>query len=387
MAFFGFGQASPFAEADQKAQDQQTAFQGMRDNLPALGLIAGLSMLARNNGNRSVGQLVGAAGGDALNAYGTWQKMQEAKKRLEMEDQWKKDEREYQRGQDAWRNNMAERKFGLDAAKMAQDLAMQRQRLGMEGARLALARQNAALAAGRGNWAVTDSGMLINKDTGEIRVPTDKDGNPLNLAASAFSPGAKKFAEELAKKNADAYTGLQSGATAAHDTMAKMDQLDKILGSGLYTGPGGDVVQSLRKTGVALGLGDAQAAANAETFERIGNELALAMRNPDSGFGMPGAMSDKDREFLVSMAPSLNKSTEGNRMSVEMTRRMAKRKIELAEMAGQYVRQHGMLDDGFYSQVRDYSAKNPMFAGLEGKYGASAKPKGSVQPPNDIVWK
>ena len=74
-------------------------------------------------------------------------------------------------------------------------------------------------------------------------------------------------------------------------------------------------------------------------------------------------------------------------MSVEMTRRMAKRKIELAEMAGQYVRQHGMLDDGFFSMVRDYSAKNPMFAGLEGKYGASAKPKGSVQPPNDIVWK
>ena len=387
MAFFGFGQASPFAEADQKAQDQQAAFQGMRDNLPALGLIAGLSMLARNNGNRSVGQLVGAAGGDALNAYGTWQKMQEAKKRLEMEDQWKKDEREYQRGQDSLRNDMAERKFGLDAAKMAQDLAMQRQRLGLEGARLALARQNAALAAGRGNWAVTDSGMLINKDTGEIRVPTDKDGNPLNLAGT-LAPGAKKFAEELGKKQADAYTGLQSGATAAHDTMAKMDQLDAILKSGIYTGPGGDVVQSLRKAGVALGLGDAQAAANAETFERIGNELALVMRNPESGFGMPGAMSDKDREFLVSMAPSLSKSTEGNRMSVEMTRRMAKRKIELAEMAGQYVRQHGVLDDGFYSMVRDYSAKNPMFAGLEMKKGAGAKSNGGgVQVPNDLVWK
>ena len=143
MAFFGFGQASPFAEADQKAQDQQAAFQGMRDNLPALGLIAGLSMLARNNGNRSVGQLVGQASGDALNAYGTWQKMQEAKKRLEMEDQWKKDEREYQRSQDALRNALAERKFGLEEAKMAQDMAIARQRLGLEGARVALARQAA----------------------------------------------------------------------------------------------------------------------------------------------------------------------------------------------------------------------------------------------------
>ena len=75
MAIFGFGQQDPYAEAEQAAQDRQTAFAGMKDNLPALGLIAGLSMLARNNGTRSVGQLIGQAGGDALGAYSTWRKM------------------------------------------------------------------------------------------------------------------------------------------------------------------------------------------------------------------------------------------------------------------------------------------------------------------------
>ena len=109
MAFFGFGQESPYAEAAQDAQDRQAAFDGIKDNLPALGLIAGLSMLARNNGTRSVGQLVGMAGGDALSAYSTWKKLEEAKARQKMLDDERKEQREYDRGQDAWRNDMAER--------------------------------------------------------------------------------------------------------------------------------------------------------------------------------------------------------------------------------------------------------------------------------------
>ncbi|MBP3730713.1 MAG: hypothetical protein J6I40_04495 [Mailhella sp.] len=146
MAFFGWGQESPFAQAEQRSADQQTAFQGMKDNLPALGLIAGLSMLAHNNGSRSVGQLIGQGGADALSAYGTWQKMQEIKKRQEQEDAWRLEDRQNAQKQQEWANSMAERKFGLDEQKMAFDQNMARQRLGMEGARLALARQNMALA-------------------------------------------------------------------------------------------------------------------------------------------------------------------------------------------------------------------------------------------------
>ena len=144
MAIFGFGQQDPYAEAEQAAQDRQTAFAGMKDNLPALGLIAGLAMLARNNGTRSVGQLIGQAGGDALNAYGTWRKMEDVKARQKQLDDIAKEEREYQRTQDAFRNDMAERKLSMEQAKMAQDMALARQRLGMAAAELALRRQAAA---------------------------------------------------------------------------------------------------------------------------------------------------------------------------------------------------------------------------------------------------
>lgn len=146
MAIFGFGQQDPYAEAEQAAQDRQTAFAGMKDNLPALGLIAGLSMLARNNGTRSVGQLIGQAGGDALNAYGTWRKMQDVKDRQAQLDKIAAEEREYGRSQDAFRNDMALKQFGLQEAKMAQDAALARQRMGAEWARINLARQGAAQA-------------------------------------------------------------------------------------------------------------------------------------------------------------------------------------------------------------------------------------------------
>ena len=149
MAIFGFGQQDPYAEAEQAAQDRQTAFAGMRDNLPALGLIAGLSMLARNNGSRSVGQLIGQAGADALGAYSTFQKMQEIKARQKQLDDIAKEEREYARSQDAIRNDMAERKFGLEQAKMAQDMQLARQRMGIAYAGLAAQRQAQALAAAK----------------------------------------------------------------------------------------------------------------------------------------------------------------------------------------------------------------------------------------------
>lgn len=180
------------------------------------------------------------------------------------------------------------------------------------------------------------------------------------------------------------YSGLMEGAQSAHGTIAKMDQLDAILDRGIYTGMGGGVVQGMRKFGAALGLTDAQAAADGEALEKISNEMALMARSPNSALGgMPGAMSDKDREFLVKMQPGLDKSVEGNRMMIEMSRRMARRQIEIGKMASDYVRQYGVLDSGFNDLVREYSSKNPMFSGLGAPKAAQGAGAGL---PSDIRW-
>lgn len=373
MAMFGFGQQDPYAEAEQAAQDRQTAFAGMKDNLPALGLIAGLSMLARNNGTRSVGQLMGQAGGDALNAYSTFQKMEEAQKRQKQLDEERAEEREYGRSQDAIRNDMAERRLSMEQAKMAQDMAMQRQRLGMAAAELALRRQN-ALA---GDWALSN-GVLINKKTGELRQLTPEQLQQMQAAGGVMDydpndPEVKKFKEEMGKRGADEFNNIRKAGMSAYDTLDKMQQVKSIMDSGLYTGVMGDWVQGFRKFGASFGLSDAQAAAYGELLDKTNKELALMMRNPDMGLGMPGSMSDSDRKFIVSAQPGLTTSAAGNRLMAEMGARIAQRRIDIAAMADEYQARKGKLDKGFYDKVREYSNKNPMFAGLELPGGGQKK--------------
>ena len=384
MAIFGFGQQDPYAEAEQAAQDRQTAFAGMRDNLPALGLIAGLSMLARNNGSRSVGQLIGQAGGDALNAYGTWRKMQDIKDRQAQLDKMAAEEREYARSQDAFKNDLAMKQFGLQEAKMAQDMAMQRQRLGMAAAELALRRQN-ALA---GDWALSN-GVLINKKTGELRQLTPEQLQQMQAAGGMGQSVDPKFSEEfmkgMGKRAVEQYGKIQDASSAAGTTLSKLDIMQKALDSDIYTGWGGDITQGTRKALLAFGLGDAEATAAAENLKTLANEMALRARNPDSGMGMPGAMSDKDREFLVEMQPSLTMSKNGNRALIEIQKRVAQRQIELARMADNYMATHnGVLDSGFNAVVRKYAEDNPMFAGIEQRYGLKKSPKNN--DPGDIKW-
>ena len=373
MALFGFGNSDPYKDATQDTADRQSAWDNIKDNLPALGLAFGLSMLARNNGSRNLGQLVGQAGNDALSAYGTWQKIQEAKQRQEMLDKERADEREYQRSQDAFKNDMAERRLGMDERQMAFNQNIARQRLGLAYASHALQKQNAARAAAAAE-AERQGGKFYEKLGGWVM--PDGSFKPLQYPEGYGAPGTgidlddpatKKFGEEMGKRGADMYDNLQKSGMSAYDTLGKMGQVKSILDSGLYTGWGGDVVQGFRKAGAALGMSDAQAAANGELMKRINNEMALMARNPDSGMGMPGSISDKDREFLVEMQPGLTNTAEGNKMMVEMSSRIAQRRVDIAAMADDYVSRKGKLDSGFYRQVREYANAHPLFEGLSSK--------------------
>lgn len=62
--FEGF--VSPFAETERRMQYTNQAWDAVRSDPASAAVIAGLSMLAGNNGERSLGQLVGRAGLDTL---------------------------------------------------------------------------------------------------------------------------------------------------------------------------------------------------------------------------------------------------------------------------------------------------------------------------------
>ena len=375
MAIFGFGQQDPYAEAEQAAQDRQTAFAGMKDNLPALGLIAGLSMLARNNGSRSVGQLIGQAGGDALNAYGTWRKMQDIKDRQAQLDKIAAEEREYSRSQDAFRNDMAERKFGLEQAKMAQDMAMQRQRLGMAAAELALRRQN-AMAGDYKLTTINGLPVVVDSKTGKVSVAPKEILDQAQAAGGATidynNPAVKKFLEDQGKSASDLVSDLYKKDLAADAALVDLSSLEDAARK-IYTGKGGEAVQVLRQFLAPLGITAREDAAAGELLQSITNKMAIQARQLFGG--MPGALSDRDMKILLSTQPSLSNTREGNMMIIDMQRKLYKRQKDIANLAREYQKKHGYVDlDGFTAVVKDFANKNSLFE------------QKNSNDPGDIIW-
>lgn len=102
----------------------------------------------------------------------------------------------------------------------------------------------------------------------------------------------------------------------------KLSTMEEILDTGLQTGAlaglsksAKSLVQSLFPDTEIEGL------AEAEVFEALSNQLALLIRNPDSGMGLPGATSNRDLQFLIDSVPNLQKSPEGNKVLIKVYRK------------------------------------------------------------------
>lgn len=172
----------------------------------------------------------------------------------------------------------------------------------------------------------------------------------------------KKMGEEYAK---DATTMLQAGR-AASGNIAKYERLGAAL-KNTYTGTGGEQVLMLKKAGRALGF-DVGDVSDAEAAQAIGNRIAMELRNPAGGAGMPGAMSDKDREFLVASVPGLGQTPQGNAKLVDYMIRLERRNADVAKLARGYMsRNDGRIDQGFYDELAAWSEQNPLFSDADAR--------------------
>lgn len=191
---------------------------------------------------------------------------------------------------------------------------------------------------------------------GDLRLP----GQP-QTQVSIDQRGSTAWETESAKLFAKRYDDIQTQAASATDMIGMYDLAEDALASGIYTGIGGEQVQSLRRMGAALGIDNAESVAAGELVTSLQNRMALIMRSPDAGMGMPGAVSDKDIVFLKQAQIGLDRSPDGNKRMIEAFRRLEQRKIEIARIADQYISQNGRLDAGFFEAVRQYAEANPLF--------------------------
>lgn len=208
---------------------------------------------------------------------------------------------------------------------------------------------------GGGLVGVTKQGNAQNIDLG---------GNAIRDTSTKVNVSNKQESEEaktIGKFYGEQFADIQKTGLAASKSDFNLDLLEKAISNkDVYSGIGGEAVLKLKKVGTALGM-DFSGIPDSEVVAAVGNQMALEMRNPAGGAGMPGAMSDKDREFLVSIVPGLTKTQDGNLKLIEYRRLLNQRNRDVAKKAREYRKKNGRLDEGFFDELQAWSDQNPLF--------------------------
>lgn len=181
--------------------------------------------------------------------------------------------------------------------------------------------------------------------------------------ASNVNVNTKQETEEskvVGKGFGEQYMGIQNADFSANNKIATLDRLSNLM-QGVKTGKLEPSHMQLAAAAESLGMKFDPALGTKQAIEAISNEMALQARNPSGGAGMPGALSDKDREFLTNITPGMSKTPEGNRLIIETSRKLAQRDKQVAKIAREYRKRNGTIDEGFYDELNRFSAANPLF--------------------------
>ncbi|HEY6022132.1 MAG TPA: hypothetical protein VIY48_20365, partial [Candidatus Paceibacterota bacterium] len=184
-------------------------------------------------------------------------------------------------------------------------------------------------------------------------------------AANISNTIGKQESEEsktIGKGFGEEYISTQKAGQMANGKIARYQRLSQLL-DGVNTGKLTPMGTELASAAQSLGLNVDPKLGNKQAAAALSNEMALSLRNPSGGAGMPGALSDKDREFLTGMVPGIDKTPQGRKMMTDSAIALAKRDIEVARLMREYRMKNGHIDDGFYQQLQQYSDSHPLFEG------------------------
>jgi hypothetical protein len=233
-----------------------------------------------------------------------------------------------------------------------------------------LTRERDALPQGHPARAQYD--QAISKLTTHAPAPT----------ATVINRQESEFGKAVGKEMGDMYTGLLKADLAAPGTISKYQRLGSLLSdvnTGKFKGTITDMKAAAKSMGVdlnSLGVGDDVAPAQAA--RALSNQLALELRNPAGGAGMPGAMSDKDREFLLQSIPGLENDPGAISKMIEYRVKLAQREQAVAKKARDYRKKNGKFDEAFFDELSQWSNANPLFPQAAAPAGRTVKRTGKL---------
>lgn len=191
--------------------------------------------------------------------------------------------------------------------------------------------------------------------------------------------GETKYVETRSEDYAKQASAYQSGGRNAAKKLGQLSVLNSALSDpSVYQGTAGPAVTGVKRGLKTLFGADVEGVGPAELASRVGGEMALALKE-----NLPGPMSDGDRRFLLELPPGLTNSREGNMLLVEYHQRMARREMEVAELAREYESAVGRLDVGFDDVLADFAEQNPIFS--EDDFKKAAGLAGSTAQPSPLA--
>ena len=217
-----------------------------------------------------------------------------------------------------------------------------------------------------------DGQPVPNMPVQNFQINKAKAGKP-DISTKVTLAGETEEAKAVGKAAGEMYVNLMQGSMDAQRKIDKYDRIAALL-NGVSTGKLTPAATDIAAVADSIGLKIDPKLGPKQAIEALSNEIALEARNPSGGAGMPGALSDKDREFLKAMTPGIAKTPEGNALLIETAKKLAKRNIDVANLAREYRKKNGRLDEGFYTELQRHSAENPLFSPADGNGGK--KPNG-----------
>lgn len=207
--------------------------------------------------------------------------------------------------------------------------------------------------------------------------------NQLNKETT-FAPPTIVFKEQGAEAQkvgeyfGKTFTDLQEAEIKSRQRVQKLERatdLLKDIDTGKLTAQGVELGKLLNSAGFPI----AEDIGNLEAADALFKEYALELRDPSGGAGMPGAMSDADREFLQKASGSITTSPKAREIMLETQQAIAKRNADVAKLARDYRKANKQIDEGFYDDLKEFSDKNPLFTKpFEEKYGAGQSMTGNM---------
>ena len=163
-----------------------------------------------------------------------------------------------------------------------------------------------------------------------------------------------EFRKAQGKDFSETMTTLNKAGFNAPSQIRKLERMEQLLAGvdgGKLAPTGLELASALNSMGIKV---DAKLG-NKEAAEALARDMAGGLRQPGTG-----PMTDKDFDNFLTQIPSLSKSAEGRKQITSTMKAALARDVQLSKMAREYVAKKGQLDNGFMDEAAEFVARNPV---------------------------